>query len=86
MKSPEEKYMQDPEYHLLVDMLENFIHRNQYTPSEIREAAMFACIRYEMRKPMPTAYLKFNSAEECQENLERINNIISKGKRNETNR
>ena len=54
MKTPEQKYMHDIEYHFLVDLLENFIRRNQYTPSEIREAAMFACIKYEMNQPNRT--------------------------------
>lgn len=53
MKTPEEKYMYDANYRMLIDILENFIHLNQYTPSEIREASLFACIRYEMRRPMP---------------------------------
>jgi hypothetical protein len=54
MKTPEQKYMHDDEYHFLVDLLENFIRRNQYTPSEIREAAMFAYIKYEMDQPQRT--------------------------------
>lgn len=54
MKTPEQKYMYDPEYRMLVDLLENAIYRNQYTPSEIREAAMFACIKYEMNQPIRT--------------------------------
>ncbi len=54
MKTPEQKYMHDVEYHILVDLLENFISRNQYTPSEMREAAMFACIKYEMNQPKRT--------------------------------
>lgn len=49
MKTPKEKYMNDPEYHQLVDMLENFIERAQFTPSELREASVLACINYEMR-------------------------------------
>ena len=54
MKTPEQKYMYDPDYHMLVDLLESFIYRNQYTPSEMREAAMFACIKYEMNQPKRT--------------------------------
>lgn len=50
MQTPEEKYFHDPTYRQLVDMLENFIHQAQFTPSELREASMFACIRYEMRR------------------------------------
>lgn len=49
MKTPRDKYMNDPEYHQLVDTLEHFIERAQFTPSELREAAILACINYEMR-------------------------------------
>lgn len=49
MKTPREKYMNDPEYHNLVRMLEEFIERARFTPSELREAAVLACINYEMR-------------------------------------
>ena len=49
MKSPREKYMNDPEYHSLVIMLEQFIETARFTPSELREAAVLASINYEMR-------------------------------------
>ena len=48
MKTPEEKYMHDPEYRHLVDTMERLIHDARFTPSEIREAGIFASIRYEM--------------------------------------
>ena len=49
MKTPREKYMNDPEYHQLVTMLEHFVETARFTPSELREAAVLACINYEMR-------------------------------------
>ena len=49
MKTPRDKYINDPEYHHLVNMLESFIERSQFTPSELREACVLACINYEMR-------------------------------------
>tara|TARA_Y100000815_G_C13265771_1_gene471050 strand:- start:147 stop:380 length:234 start_codon:yes stop_codon:yes gene_type:complete len=49
MKSPREKYMNDPEYHQLVHFLEGQIERARFTPSELREACILACINYEMR-------------------------------------
>lgn len=49
MKTPKDKYLNDPEYHHLVDMLESFIDRAMFTPSELREACIFASINYEMR-------------------------------------
>lgn len=49
MKTPKEKYMNDPEYHHLVNTLERMIEQARFTPSELREACMLACINYEMR-------------------------------------
>lgn len=49
MKTPREKYMNDPEYHALVTQMEHFIESAHFTPSELREAAILACINYEMR-------------------------------------
>lgn len=48
MKTPREKYQNDPEYNRLVKMLEGFIHHARFTPSELREACILACINYEM--------------------------------------
>lgn len=49
MKSPREKYENDQEYNYLVNMLESLIERANFTPSELREAAVLAAINYEMR-------------------------------------
>ena len=49
MKSPREKYMNDPEYHRLVTTLEQFIERAYFTPSELREACVLASINYERK-------------------------------------
>lgn len=49
MKTPRDRYLNDPEYHQLVDMLEHFVETARFSPSELREAAVFACINYEMR-------------------------------------
>ncbi|HHX35452.1 MAG TPA: DUF945 domain-containing protein [Gammaproteobacteria bacterium] len=47
MKTPKEKYMNDPEYRSLVNMLENLIAQAHFTPSELREACVLASINYE---------------------------------------
>ena len=47
MMTPKEKYLNDPVYHNLVSLLESAIRRAELAPSEVREAAMYACIRYE---------------------------------------
>ena len=49
MKTPKEKYMNDPEYHHLVCTLEELIEKARFTPSELREACVLASINYEMR-------------------------------------
>ena len=49
MKTPKEKYANDHNYRRLVDMLEALIAQAEFTPSEIREACMLACILHEQR-------------------------------------
>lgn len=49
MKTPKEKYLNDPEYYHFVDIIEKLIEQARFTPSEIREMCMLACINYEMR-------------------------------------
>lgn len=39
-KTPEQRYCHDVMFKSLVDLLEHQIHQAQYTPSEIRDAAM----------------------------------------------
>ena len=50
MKTPREKYMNDPEYNHLVRTLEDLIESARFTPSELREACILASINYEMRR------------------------------------
>lgn len=49
MKTPREKYQNDPQYNHLVNMLESLIEQAHFTPSELREACILASINYEMR-------------------------------------
>ena len=53
MKTPQEKYLNDPCYKRLVDIFENQIHQANFTPSEIREASILACINYELNRRIP---------------------------------
>lgn len=46
---PRERYLTDPAFHRLVDVLLSAIQGAVYTPTEIREAAMLAQIIYEER-------------------------------------
>lgn len=47
MRSVEDRYMNDPMFHRLVDMLESLLVQAQTTPTEIREACMLAQMHYE---------------------------------------
>jgi hypothetical protein len=51
--TPEERYHRDPQFKMLVDTLELHIHRAQFTPTELREAAILAAIKYECRTVRP---------------------------------
>ena len=53
MKTPREKYMRDNYYKALVDVMCAHIHACNYTPSEMREAAVLACIIYEENRIQP---------------------------------
>jgi len=48
VKTPRERYENDNHYRALVDTMEVHIHAAQFTPSEMREAALLASIHYEM--------------------------------------
>jgi hypothetical protein len=49
--SPDERYRRDPHFRVLVDVLEHHIREANYTPTELREAALLACIHYESTRP-----------------------------------
>ena len=50
-RTPEQRYYNDPMFARVVDTLYGLVVDCQLTPSEIREAAMLACIKYEMHRP-----------------------------------
>lgn len=45
--SARERYQTDPQFHQLIDMMTAAIERCDFTPSEMREAALLASIQYE---------------------------------------
>ena len=52
-KSVDYRYQNDPVFHSLVDQLYASIRQGQYTPSELREACMFASCLYEYTHVRP---------------------------------
>lgn len=53
MKTPRERYQNDVDYKKLVDVLCAQIHSCYFTPSELRSAAVLACILYEEMRIRP---------------------------------
>lgn len=77
MKTPKEKYMNDPEYRHLVCTLEQMIEQAHFTPSELREACVLASINYEMR------HVRSSAIDPELENAMRVfDNFICRGRNN----
>ncbi len=49
----QQRYENDPAFHAMVDQCDMLISTLKLTPSELREAVMFAALRYDMRNPQP---------------------------------
>jgi hypothetical protein len=47
---PEDRYLRDNDFKVLVDTMETFIQHGAYSPSEMREAAVLASIHFEMKR------------------------------------
>lgn len=60
MKTPREKYENDPKYAALVNMMVLIVEKAEMTPSEIREAAILASIIYEERHIRPSMIFPMN--------------------------
>lgn len=45
--TPQERYERDPQFHALVNVMRQYITQAQFTPTEIREAAVLATIHHE---------------------------------------
>lgn len=58
MMKMHERYHEDPVFRALVDLIGCELERGQYTPTEIREAAMLAQLMHEERHPRPTIFTK----------------------------
>ena len=52
MRSADDRYRNDPQFKQLVDQMIAHIMNLDYTPSEMRDAAMLASIHVEMMRPV----------------------------------
>lgn len=72
-QSARDRYCSDIAYKQVVDMMTHMISTNQFTPSEMREAAILASINYEM---MHIRQLHIPMTQELHENLERLHVMV----------
>lgn len=56
------RYSRDAQYHAMVDAIYHSIVSMKLTPTEVREAAMLACIKFEESRPRSFLYLDEESA------------------------
>lgn len=52
-KNIHEKYLHDVAFKTVVNSLEHFLNQYEMTPSELRQAVMYACCRHEERTIRP---------------------------------
>lgn len=57
-RKADEAYLNDPMFHNLVDAMIVAIDRLEFTPSEVRQAAIYACYRHEARSSKPLMITK----------------------------
>jgi hypothetical protein len=73
--SAQQRYLNDPQYAKLVDTMVQLINTNQFTPSELREAAVMASIKYEMNHVRTNG---IHLTPELHQRLEELRAIIHK--------
>ena len=56
--NPDEKYLNDPTFRTIVNVLRDQLRQANYTPSDLREAVMLACTMHEMEVVRPIMYGK----------------------------
>lgn len=51
------RYMRDPNFRSLVDMMHIVIRKGEFTPSELRDAAILAATHYEIHSKRAREYI-----------------------------
>ncbi len=52
-RDTQDRYRNDPEFHRFVTTIEHMLEALVLSPSEVREAAMYASYLFELRNPRP---------------------------------
>lgn len=79
-RTPYARYASDVNFRQLVDTMEAHLHDAQFTPTEMREAALLAAINYERRnlKHLHGYTMSDETAKRCWGQLEEIYRAIEK--------
>lgn len=82
-KTPEGRYRNDANFRVLVDMMEAHMHHGDFTPSEMRMAALLGAIHFEMRKTrhIYDYTLSAQTSRECEVRLDEIYRAINTDER-----
>ena len=76
MYSMQEKYERDPVFNMLVRQMESWIYQHDYSPSELREAAVMASINYESHRIRRVVYLD----PKTEEALKTLRDVVEKNR------
>lgn len=82
-RTPDARYREDTTFHRLVDMLEAHLHNLDFTPSELRDAAMLASLHFEMRRVrhVHSHTMSAETAKHCWARIEEIMKAIQEDER-----
>jgi len=79
MKSARERMLNDPHYAMIVNQFQSLIREGQFTPSEIREAAILASIIDAETRVRTT--ITIPHTEELERSLQMIHKVTEEYKR-----
>lgn len=82
-RTPDARYRTDDAFRRLVDMMEAHLHAAQFTPTEMREAAILAAINFERRRirHLHGYTMSDETAKRCWATIEELYTAIEKDER-----